>query len=297
MVFHRLLAAPDALTLRINGRRVAPWDPFMEAHDPQRVPPERLRIGGETLTVRSFILPHASRLSTADHAAGAGPRGWLSHQGFYVYRRDRLLVAGDWLGLGWKKDAHMQLLRIAIDLPNSLDHAWQINVVKSRAVPPPAVRERLRQIAEIMRERAKAVYTHRGARLTAPADSAKDDRFWLHLTKQGRLFYRINDNHPLVRQAIATSNDKAAVRALLTFLQETIPLQHIGIAAAENPGAQPEPFEAVASAQVKEVLDQLYRSFRTNGWNHEEAVQRLSSHPPCDQFPELLNALKNPAHA
>jgi hypothetical protein len=291
MVFHRLLTGPSAVVLRVNGHPVGPWDPFMEAHTPQNPCNERLRLDGETIPVRGYILPHASKLSPDDLKKGGGPRGWLSHQGFYVYRRDRLLVAGDWLGLGWKKDAHFQLLRISIDLPNTLDHAWQINVVKSRALPPPGVRERLRDIAAILRESAKKVYTHRGARLTAPAESGKIDRLWLHLAKQDRLFYRINDNHPLVRRALESTTDKPALRALFAFLQETIPLQHIGIAAAENPGSQPEPFEGAPPAHLKEVLGELYRTFRGCGCSHEEAVQRLATHPPCDQFPELVKAV------
>ncbi|EQD56779.1 hypothetical protein B1A_11391, partial [mine drainage metagenome] len=39
----------------------------------------------------------------------AGPGGWTVHQGFYVYRNQRLLLAGSWLGLGqghraWTKE-------------------------------------------------------------------------------------------------------------------------------------------------------------------------------------------------
>jgi len=298
MVFHRLIAGPSGIILRVNGHPVEPWDPFMEAHMPQNPCNERLRFDGETILVRGYILPHASKLSPADLKKGAGPRGWLSHQGFYVYRRDRLLVAGDWLGLGWKKDSHFQLLRIAVDLPNTLDHAWQINVVKSRAIPPPGLRERLREIATILREAAKKVYTHRGARLTAPAESGTIDRLWLHLAKHDRLFYRINDEHPLVRRAMESSTDKPALRALFAFLQETIPLQHIGIAAAENPATQPEPFESAPPAHIQEVVGELYRTFRACGWSHEETIQRLSTHPPCDQFPELLAELsRNPPHA
>ena len=48
-----------------------------------------------------------------------------------------------------------------IDFPNSLDEAWTIDIKKSRARPPHAVRERLRQI--INRITARSVTVHRGA--------------------------------------------------------------------------------------------------------------------------------------
>jgi len=117
------------------------------------------------ILVKAFILPHRSKLSKSQHDDAAGPRGWLAHQGFYVYRRDRLLVAGDWL-FGWTKDEHLKLARIAVELPNSLDYDWQIDVTKSRATPPAALRESLLNIAERTRDEAKRVFTHRGAKLT-----------------------------------------------------------------------------------------------------------------------------------
>ena len=49
--------------------------------------------------VQGFVLPHRSRLTEDEYLAGGGPRGWLDQQGFYVYRRNRLIVAGDWLKL------------------------------------------------------------------------------------------------------------------------------------------------------------------------------------------------------
>ncbi|QYM78958.1 ATP-binding protein [Horticoccus luteus] len=296
LVFHRLMTGSSAVRLFVNDRAVEPWDPFLENHPAtHRLPVDPLRLGGERVPVRAYVLPHISKLSKIEHEAGAGPRGWLAHQGFYVYRRDRLLVAGDWLGFGWTKDEHLKLARIAIDLPNTLDHEWQINVTKSRATPPAALRDDLKRIAERTRAEAKNVYTHRGARLTAPADSSPTNRLWLHLAKHDRLFYRINDEHPLVRRVLESTSDKPAMRALIALVQESIPLQHIGITAAEEPGSQPEPFEGTPAAQVKEVLDELYRTFRSIGCGHDEAIQRLSSHPPFDQFPELLATI-TPEH-
>jgi hypothetical protein len=41
----------------------------------------------------------------------------------------RLLLAGDWLGM-FRKEEHYKLTRIQIDLPNSLDADWQIDIKK-----------------------------------------------------------------------------------------------------------------------------------------------------------------------
>jgi hypothetical protein len=291
MVFHRLMTGHDAVSVFVNDRPLTPWDPFMESHEAtHRLPTDPLRSNGVRVTVQPFVLPHFSRLTTVEHENGAGPHGWLAHQGFYVYRRDRLLVAGDWLGFGWTKDEHLKLARIAIELPNTLDHDWQINVTKSRATPPLALRDDLKRIAERARAEAKNVYTHRGARLTGPV-STGFVHLWAAVAKHDRISYRINPEHPLMQRAMESTSDPQALRALISLLQETIPVQHIRIAAAERPGSQAEPFEGAAETEVTEAMRQLYRLFLVAGHSATEAKRRLSTHSPFDQFPGLIAAL------
>jgi len=73
-----------------------------------------------------------------------------------------MLVAGDWLGLGFQKEEHYKLARIGVDLPNLLDEDWDIDIKKSRARPPDHLRPDLRRIAEATRRRAAEVYRQRG---------------------------------------------------------------------------------------------------------------------------------------
>jgi hypothetical protein len=290
MVFHRLMTGRNAVRISLNDRDLTPWDPFLADHSATHRISEELRLNGIRVPVKAFVLPHFSKLTKSEHENGAGPRGWLAHQGFYIYRGDRLLVAGDWLGFGWTKDEHLKLARIAIELPNTLDHEWQINVTKSRATPPLALRDDLRRIAERIRAQAKNVYTHRGARLTPQASSAIV-HLWAPLVKHDRVFYQINREHPLVSRVIATTQDKAALGALLRLLQETIPLQHISIASTEKPDSQPEPFDGATEAQVREAMEPLYNLFRSSGCTPAESKARLSAHSPFDLFPAIIATL------
>ena len=124
---------------------------------------EELEHGGHRVVVRPYVLPHISKMSAEAHRRGAGPREWADQQGFYVYRNRRLLVAGSWLRLGFIKEDHNKLARIQLDFPNELDFAWDINVRKSRAAPPDALRQDLIRIAKKTREVARSIYRHRGA--------------------------------------------------------------------------------------------------------------------------------------
>src|SRR5207245_2365312 len=171
MVFHRLMMDKRPVELLINGRVVQPWDPFL-AHEAatQTLPATRLKLRRAVVEVQPFVLPHHSKIAKSTYDAVAGPRGWNAHQGFYVYRNRRLLVPGDWLGFGWAKEEHYKLARIRVEVPNALDHDWAIDVTKSRALPPAALRDDLRRIGERTRSDAKRVYSHRGAKLTPKAD-------------------------------------------------------------------------------------------------------------------------------
>ena len=159
MVFHRYLEKLNGLKLWVNGRPVESWDAFLKNENAtQQLPPEKLG----TVTISPYILPHSSKLSPEVHKRAAGPRGWNAQQGIYVYRNERLLVAGGWLNLGFQKEEHYKLARIQIDLPNILDVDWQIDIKKSRARPPDHIRQDLKRIIKLTRERAVNIYRHRG---------------------------------------------------------------------------------------------------------------------------------------
>ena len=143
MVFHRFMAGRQSVSIWLNDREIVPWDPFLTDEDAtQQLAMESLGQADE-VRVTPYVLPHHSRLTTAQHSAAGGPAGWNAQQGFYVYRNRRLLLPGDWLGLEFRKEEHYKLARIRVDLSNSSDDEWAIDVRKSRARPPLRFRDDL----------------------------------------------------------------------------------------------------------------------------------------------------------
>ena len=291
MVFHQLMAGPRGVRILLNQRPIDPWDPFL-ANEPatQILPVTHLNLRGVMVDVEPFVLPHQSKLSKAKHEAAAGPRGWNAHQGFYVYRNHRLLVPGDWLGFGWTKDEHYKLARIRVEVPNALDHDWGIDVTKSRALPPAALRDDLRKIGERTRSDAKRVYSHRGAKLTPKAD---EDRvlLWEPVARHDKTFYRLNRLHPLLKQVIAANSNRAALNALFRLIEETIPFPHITIENSEKPNQISGLFEHIAESQIREVMEQAFESLVASGYGANDAVNRLRTIWPFELFPALLQSL------
>ncbi len=170
MVFHRFLDAAEnvgktPLKLWINGESIVAWDPFMTNEQAtQLLTEEDVPLLGNRLTVKPYILPHHSKISKENHKLASGPKGWNAQQGFYVYRNRRLLVAGSWLGLGFQQEEHYHLARILIDIPNHMDADWELDVKKSPAWPPLAIKDQLKSLAGATRSKASAVYRHGAAR-------------------------------------------------------------------------------------------------------------------------------------
>jgi len=93
---------PGPLNIYVNGNRTEAWNPFEVSKKifSQVTPLEQITYMGVPLDIKGYVLPHKDKLTEQEYKLGAGPNGWIDQQGFYVFRAERLLVAGDWLGLG-----------------------------------------------------------------------------------------------------------------------------------------------------------------------------------------------------
>lgn len=303
MIFHRYLQGPrPRVRIYINGSdeesRIQPWDPFLQNHpSTQATPAEPITVGAHRISVKGFVLPHKDRLGPDLHRDAAGPAGWNAQQGFYVYRNERLLVAGDWLGLGqgkpWTKEEHYKLARIQLDLPNTMDQEWQIDVKKSVAVPPAAVRGRLLALAKEVRQLAREVFAHRGQYGPRPA---RPDlvRPWLATTSGGRPRYRIDRKHPLVSELLRLAGEKMSLaEAALQVIEETVPVQRIWLDAAEKPDTHLLPFEDRTKIDVKRLIQQTYEACRAGGSTSDEALDQLRRREEFREYEELIDEIED----
>lgn len=296
MVFHRFMAKPTSLSLYVNGtgasHRLAPWDPFLTVHSATQVlPAERLQIGEDVTTVEAFILPHHDKLDKKEHKNAAGPSGWNAQQGFYVYRNNRLLVPGSWLNLGFTKEEHHKLARIAVDFPSTLDHAWHIDVKKSAARPPRQIRRRLRQLADIARKRAVEVYRHRDP--LQPRKGAEPTiLIWRSAVRADKTIYQINREHPLVQACLTEAGEaEKPLLALLRLIEETVPVHHIWLDSAQDATSAAIPFEGIKDPAILPIIRSAYLALRKNGHSPEQARAKLMTFEGLTHFSSQIKQL------
>lgn len=235
IVFHRFLET-RRLKIHLNRVPVAAIDPYFIRGRSTELEGEVLKAFGKTMPVRAFVLPHHSFLSDAEFDLGRGTKGnWNEHQGFWVYRNERLLVPGSWLNLGLQQEEHYKLARIQIDLPNSMDSAWKIDIKKAKAEAPDSLLPQLRKIAQIARREATAVYRHRG-KVARRKHASEISHVWEEAqVRKGRQF-RINRKHPLLAQYLAQRGPVAlAARDIIDLAEMMLPLETIAYQVAREP--------------------------------------------------------------
>ena len=298
MVFHRLLQGPrPRLRLLLNGRAVAPWDPFMTGHPakPWNSPVERRGTPFGVVEAECHVLPHRDRLMQDEHEAAAGPEGWTSQQGFYVYRNGRLLLAGGWLGLGqgraWNREEAQRLARIRLDIPNTADADWKIDIRKSIARIPVSLRPWLTRLAEDTREKARRVFAWRGAPVAHSGSGPLAQAWRLDRSRSGAR-YRIDEGHPAVAAALGAAGAAAPlVRAMLRVVEETVPVQRIWLDTAEDRETPRTGFEGEAPENVRVVLATLFRGMVERGVEPAAAKRTLLATEPFQNFPALVAGL------
>ena len=302
MTFHRYLeGSRPSLRLFINGEteefRIRSWDPFCSWHEAtQQLPEARRGTKDGMVVMQGFVLPHKDRFDSDEYEKAGGPAGWVSQQGFYVYRNRRLLLPGSWLGLGeprrWPKDEQHKLARVRIDLENTADYAWSTDITKSKTQPPLELREWLTRLAIPVRKEAKEVFVHRGARQLTKGKT-EFSPVWFATTGGGPQ-YRINREHPFVADMLSAERDKKdGVKRLLSLIESTVPVHRIWLDVADRPETPTPTREQLPADEVLRIArDLLHRLVKGQGLGKEAALHRLRHTEPFDQFPELLAALE-----
>jgi hypothetical protein len=294
MVFHRFLE-DRTLRLFINGNAVKPWDPFLSSNMATwRSPEDRLHGGGQTILAQAFVLPHRDHLGAALYDSAAGPHGWTAQQGFYVYRNRRMLVAGSWLGLGlggrqWRREEQFRLARLRLDLPNTADAEWRIDIRKSTARPPSTLRQPLIDLANHARRRAREVFVFRNAPASR-TDQAEISPLWTSSEKKSGPRYRIDKDHPAVQAVMQLAGPETkTVEAMLRIIEETIPVQRIWLDTAESRESPRQSFQGEPNSKVVEILATLFGSLvRRKGYSAEAAKALLAKTEPFHNYPELV---------
>ncbi len=212
LVFHRFL--DGGLKIAVNSRRIEPKDPFLLNHRAtQRKRENSFYINDEKIVLHPYILPHLSKLSQADLDKVGGKERLRNDQGFYVYRNRRLIIWGTWFRLE-RKDELNKLARVMVDIPNSLDYMWSIDIKKSTASLPDIIKKNMYNAVYESVLSSEAVHEFRGLRINKDPNI---EYVWERIKVRDGYEYQINRKIPQL-ELLLSSLDEAEVKLLNTVL-------------------------------------------------------------------------------
>jgi len=304
MIFHRFLTGPRKINIFLTSIHekdqktgaVKAWDPFCIQYGSfNPVDPEKLSVSGTSIKVTPWVLPHKSKYPlTEDFNIAGGPYGWNAHQGFYLYREKRLIIYGSWLNLGYKKEDHYKLCRIAIDMDNSIDHLWKIDVKKSSAEIPDSLKRNLKRLAMTTRQKASEIYRARGEQ--PRRRNIKTDEFvWLKKNKSGVPRYKINKKHIVLKDYIESIGKTSELNDLIGLIEKTVPIEQIIMTNNENPDSHIliGNSEDGEFQKYKTLFLKIYKAFIDDGLTKEDAFKKTISKEPFYYYLAEFEALKD----
>lgn len=277
-VFHRFIAARGRMrvTMSLNGRELRAFDPFHSSHPAtQHHAEEVINLDGREILIWPVTLPHHDKVEKAEWERLAGPEGYVSNQGFYLYRNRRLILHGTWFRLARQLEL-TKLARVGIDIPNTMDAEWKIDVKKASAQPPPPVRRRLHKIIERMGVPSRRTYMGRGTRLTS------ENRLpvWERKQDKNRISYEINSEHPLItafrrRLGIETAS---GFDQILNVIAAALPVAalHVDLNASQEAVRSP----AIKAEDLKAIVSSMCGVLRAREMSISEIKDWMRSAEP-----------------
>lgn len=293
LVFHRYLQKKK-LKLFINGIQIQPWDPFMkEENGGQLICTEGP--DANNVTIKCYVLPHISNIDI-EVRKKAKTDDWYKLQGFYIYRNERLLLYGDWLGL-FPKNEHYKNARILIDIPNKLDHLWKIDIKKATATPSISIRKDLVRLGKMTRLAAANIYRFRGNQIMLDDSFTSFDfqSVWkASKLRDGSVKYYINQEHPIIGRLLESDNiSKNDLKGILNLIGNTTPIESIIQNYSENPESLELRSENIELEEGTILLAKLmFGSLLQTGLSNDFALKQIFHIQPFNEYPQLIEYLK-----
>lgn len=289
LVFHRYLSGEvglKKLEIKMNGENVEPQDPFLLKKSTQLMDAETIIVRGQKVRVTPYILPHTSKLTQKELKALGGKDGLRKNQGFYVYRNKRLLVWGSWFRLMRQGDLS-KLARVQVDIPNSLDDLWTLDIKKSTATPPEEVRKNLAIIVEKITEGSKRTWTYRGKKETSDNIIHVWNRM---ISRNGGIYYEINADHPMVDAILAGHPEmRPQIETMLKQISLSLPLNSLYIDLTNDEKIANDSDEVFSDivGVIKSILANTPSELR-----NDLLESMIVTEPFCNYFEEIETAKK-----
>lgn len=256
--FHKFMQGANKISISVQNRKLKPIDPFLKGvSGSQDGPSEPIRTKKGKVTVNTHILPHPARIPKDVIDAHGGVDEIYKNQGLYIYRANRLIIAGGWMGIS-NTNILGNLARVEINIPASLDDEWSTDVKKSSMQLPTKVKSVLKRLGRVPVEGSKKEHQYKGKVEIA-------NQYWeiIEDKVEKTIKYHVAlDNNELNTFAIDLSVDKKnSLKKFLQNLSRNLPYHHIFQKHAANPRSiKQDEIDLDSLIDVSKDLDKIWNT-------------------------------------
>lgn len=258
LIFHRFLNGDPGykIDIHINHLKLKGLDPFLEKNGKTNQRQEiQLAIADSKgkerhVSVTPFILPFQKDLGKEDIRLLGGIENLRTKQGFYIYRNYRLIIWGTWFGL--PRQELTKNARIRVDIPNTLDDIWNIDIKKQNAAIPKFIMNSLKNAIQKTMDVAKKVQIYRGRR-----EDDGLDHIWERIeNRESKYYYKINRDSKIFQLLQGKVDDEAMgwIEMVLEEIERSVPYQQIYIDSSQNALDENENEERLKDIENKALM-------------------------------------------
>lgn len=295
LVFHRFTHPyPDdpikKTTIRVNGMAIPHRDPFL-TNNPAVQQQAPQVVAGTEVILRGYTLPYQNKLTDEDRAlldlGHEKGKTLLDTQGFYIYRAYRLITWGNWFHM-MRREESTKLCRVRIDIPNTLDAEWTLDIKKSTATPPKTVRDSMRRFANSLSKPSRQVHRFRGRKISSDPEAP----IWEVVQDRDNAFrYEINSKNPYVSafEQTLSPEQRHNFKSMVKVLESCFPYRDMHSRIAMDECVQ-EPLDI--DEGITEMATQFWTVQHALGMSSEQFVRLYQDKEPFALSKNAANILK-----
>ena len=208
-------------------------------------------------------------------------------QGFYIYRNRRLIIWGTWFRL-IKQSELGKLARVRVDIPNTLDSIWEIDIKKSKASLPSFIKRNLADIVRNAVGRSEHIYKYRGRNIQTDTLT----HIWNPIDERGVFQYRVNRDFPIYTM-LEEHLDEMGISLLDSFvkmLEDSFPYADVYYRLAKNESNMSE--QSLDSDSVYEIADQMVQQIISGGGSVRHFLNTMDKMDFFAKYPDVVSKIR-----
>ena len=175
-----------------------------------------------------------------------------------------------------------------MDIPNSLDSIWEIDIKKSSASLPHFIKKRLADIVENTVGRSERVYKYRGRNVQA--DNLV--HIWNPIDDRGKLQYEINREIPVV-EMIEQHLDEEGISlfdGFIRMLEDAFPFADVYYRMAKSEANVTE--NSMESNTVYSIADSMVQQVNDMGGDINLFIETMDKMDFFIKYPDVVRKIK-----